>query len=73
MQEQLHEYAQQTGSDKLAFLKLSSLFTDLIDQPDFSQLYINAINLLYVPTSNIKNIMKTTLEQKLNKVALETK
>lgn len=73
MRDELHRYAQNTATDKLAFLKLNIIFDDLIAHPAFSQLYLNAINLLYVPASNIKNIMKNTLEQKLHKVAAETK
>jgi len=73
MQTELAAYAQQTHTDKLAFLKFNSLFSDLIEQSAFSQLYIDAIDALYSPANNIKKIMKNTLDNKLNKVAAEIK
>tara|TARA_B110001469_G_C9646833_1_gene327366 strand:- start:2487 stop:4037 length:1551 start_codon:yes stop_codon:yes gene_type:complete len=73
MQAELTEYAQQTSADTLVFLKLDSLFGDLINQPAFNQLYSDAINALYAPASNIKNIMHNTLKQKPQTVAAETK
>lgn len=73
MQAELAKYAQQTSADTLAFLKLNSLFGDLINQPNFNQLYSNAIKLLYAPASNIKSIMNNALTQKRQTVAEETK
>ncbi|WP_158968095.1 mannitol dehydrogenase family protein [Paraglaciecola sp. L3A3] len=72
MHNELTEYAQKTATDKLAFLKLDSLFGDLIEQPAFSQNYSKAIDALYAPSSNIKQIMQNTLEQKHNTVTAET-
>ncbi|XPF95453.1 mannitol dehydrogenase family protein [Colwellia sp. RE-S-Sl-9] len=69
MRDELAEYAQQTRTDQLAFLKLTSLFDNLINQADFSENYTTAINALYSPTSNIKTIMKNTLEQKYHTLA----
>ena len=43
----------------------SDMFADLIDQPAFSKRYVEAINELYLPISNIKNTMKNTLNQKI--------
>ncbi|TYK67045.1 mannitol dehydrogenase family protein [Colwellia echini] len=73
MQTELAEYAHKTATDPLAFLKLSSLFGDLINQPAFSLLYNDAIKSLYAQNSNIKNIMHNTLLQKGLTVAVETK
>jgi mannitol 2-dehydrogenase len=72
MHEKLTEYSQKTGADKFAFLKLNSLFDNLIEQPAFSQLYATAIDALYSPSSDIKHIMKNTLAQKRHTVASET-
>ena len=72
MQNELTEYAQKTHTDKFAFLKLNILFDDLIQQPAFCQLYSTAIDALYAPTSDIKKIMKITLEQKRHTLTAET-
>jgi mannitol 2-dehydrogenase len=64
MQNELAKYAQKTINDKFAFLKLNSLFDDLIEQPAFRQSYEAAIDELYLPSSDIKYIMKNTLKQK---------
>ncbi|WP_339721685.1 mannitol dehydrogenase family protein [uncultured Paraglaciecola sp.] len=73
MGDELAEYAHQTTNHKLSFLKLEGLFGDLMSQAAFSQVYADAIEALYSPTSNIKNIMKNTLENKQHALALETK
>ena len=65
MHDELAEYAKKTTEDKLAFLRVNSVFADLIYQPAFSKRYVEAINELYLPISNIKNIMKNTLNQKI--------
>ena len=65
MHDELAEYAHKTTEDKLAFLRINSLFADLIEQPALSKAYSEAIDELYSPESNIKNIMKNTLSQKL--------
>jgi len=69
MHDELAEYAQKTREDKLAFLRINGLFGDLIEQPTLSKAYAEAIDELYSPESNIKKIMKNTLNQKL---AVET-
>jgi mannitol 2-dehydrogenase len=65
MHDELAEYAHKTTEDKLAFLRINSLFGDLIEQPTLSKAYAEAIDELYSPTSTIKNIMQNTLSQKL--------
>lgn len=47
MQAQLHEAAKRTGSDKLAFVKLSSIFGDLASHQAFAVLYAEMIDILY--------------------------
>jgi len=73
MRDDLAKYAQKTPTDKFAFLKLDSLFGDLIIQRAFSEHYGNAIDALYSPSSHIKEIMKSTLAKKYKKVSAETK
>jgi len=65
MHQELSDYAQKTSEDKLAFLRINSLFGDLIEQPDLCEVYTQAIDELYAAQSQIKNIMKNTLDQKL--------
>jgi mannitol 2-dehydrogenase len=71
MKEELIQYAQKTQIDKLAFLKFDSVFSDLSIHPVFSQYYANAIDTLYVPSSNIKSIMRSTLDHKMSIIAKE--
>ncbi|MBU2869842.1 mannitol dehydrogenase family protein [Colwellia sp. E2M01] len=73
MQTELTQYAQNTQTDSLAFLKLNSLFGDLMNKPAFTELYSDAINALYAPASNIKNIMGNILIQKRLTVTEEAK
>ena len=73
MQDELSKYAQKTSTDKFAFLKLKSLFSDLIIQRAFTGHYGDAIDALYSPGSHIKEIMKSTLATKYKKVSLEVK
>lgn len=73
MRDELTKYAKKTPTDKFAFLKLDSLFGDLIIQRAFSEHYGNAIDALYSPSSHIKEIMKSTLAKKHKKVSAETK
>lgn len=64
MKDELASYAHKTTIDKLAFLKLNSVFGDLNTHPVFIQTYRDAIDAIYSATSNIKDIMKNTLESK---------
>ncbi|WP_448248520.1 mannitol dehydrogenase family protein [Thalassotalea agariperforans] len=64
MRDELAKYAQQTPNDMFAFLKINSLFANLIEQKAFSQKYAAAITALYSPSSNIKKIMAQTLNHK---------
>lgn len=73
MRDELAAYAQKTHADKFSFLKLTSLFDDLNEHPAFSQLYATSIDALYSPSSNIKDIMKNTLDQKQQTLTVETK
>jgi hypothetical protein len=45
--EALHEAAKLTGKDKLAFLKLTSVFGDLIQNERFTKLYSEMIDAVY--------------------------
>jgi mannitol 2-dehydrogenase len=73
MHNELAEYAQKTHADKFSFLKLTSLFDDLLEHSAFSQLYATSIDALYAPSSNIKDIMKNTLDEKRQTLVLEIK
>ncbi|MGJ8693593.1 MAG: mannitol dehydrogenase family protein [Thalassotalea sp.] len=71
MRDELAKYAQQTPNDMLAFLKINSLFADLIEQSAFSQPYATAIDALYSPASKIKHIMQQTLNHKRHNSVVE--
>lgn len=73
MHNELTEYAQKTQVDNLSFLKLTSLFGDLLQHSAFSKLYATSIDALYAPSNNIKDIMRNTLEQKRHLLAMESK
>lgn len=73
MHNELTEYAQKTHADKFSFLKLTSLFDDLLEHSAFSQLYATSIDALYAPSSNIRDIMKNTLDDKRQTLVLERK
>jgi mannitol 2-dehydrogenase len=73
MHDELAEYAQKTQVDNLSFLKLTSLFGDLLQHSAFSKLYTTSVDALYAPSSNIKDIMRNTLEQKRYLLAMESK
>jgi mannitol 2-dehydrogenase len=45
--EALHEAAKLTGKDKLAFLKLTSVFGDLIQNERFTKFYSEMIDAVY--------------------------
>jgi mannitol 2-dehydrogenase len=45
--EALHEAAKLTGKDKLAFLKLTSVFGNLIQNERFTKLYSEMIDAVY--------------------------
>ena len=45
--EALHEAAKLTGKDKLSFLKLTSVFGDLIQNERFTKLYSEMIDAVY--------------------------
>ncbi len=63
---ELAAYAKRTSEDILSFLKITSLFGSLIRENDFTQAYAQAIDALYSPSADIKEIMKDTLAQKRN-------
>ncbi|MEP1449132.1 MAG: mannitol dehydrogenase family protein [Paraglaciecola sp.] len=64
MKDELATYAHNTANDKLAFLKLNSVFGDLNTHPVFTQTYGEAIDGIYSATIKIKDVMKNTLESK---------
>ena len=47
MKNELHEAAMETHNDKLSFLKLKSLFGDLINNKKFTDLYSEMIDVIY--------------------------
>lgn len=56
MSNELHQAAKQTKVDPLAFLKQESLFGNLVNNEQFTKLYIEAIQKIYTDT-NIKKHM----------------
>lgn len=66
MAPELHEAASQTKNDALAFIKLKSIFGDLVNNTVFVQQYKTAIDAIYAPESEIKQIMSATLAKRVN-------
>ncbi len=60
MREILHEKALLSHRDKLAFLKIESIFGDLISSKSFTEAYIRSLNSIY--SEGITESVKTTLK-----------
>ncbi len=60
MQKKLHEAARKTNNDSLAFIRLKSLFGDLIDNQKFTALYVEMIQKIYTE-GGIKKQMQSLL------------
>ena len=57
---ELHQAAEQTTTDPLAFIRLESLFGDLIKNEKFTKMYTEVVQKIYTDT-NIKKYMKDTI------------
>ncbi|MDA8596662.1 mannitol dehydrogenase family protein [Flavobacteriaceae bacterium] len=57
MSTELHQAAEQTTTDSLAFIRLESLFGDLIKNEKFTKMYTEVVQKIYKDT-NIKKHMK---------------
>ena len=61
MQNELHAAARETSKDKLTFLRLQSIFGDLIEQEKFTAPYTHFVEAIYSGTP-IVELMKTLLD-----------
>ncbi len=69
MEAELAAYARKTAVDKLSFLKIRSLFANLIECTEFTGAYTTSIDALYSSPSDIKNVMNSALAAKRKLVA----
>ncbi|CAA0081537.1 Polyol:NADP oxidoreductase [Zhongshania aliphaticivorans] len=69
MYTELADHAKKTAEDSLSFLKLTAVFGNLINDAAFTTSYSKAIAALYLPSAKIKDVMNTTLRQKITTVA----
>lgn len=60
MSNELHKAAKQTKSDPLAFIKLESLFGNLVKNERFTKLYVDMVQSIY-EDSDIKKQMQSML------------
>lgn len=68
---ELAAYAQKTAEDKLSFLRNRHLFGNLVENSEFTLNYTKAIDSLYSPSSDIREIMNRVLSEKHRIVAEE--
>ncbi len=61
MQKELHEAAQGTSTDVLSFLRLRSVFNDLVDNRSFTDLYSKLVSSIY-KNPNIRRLMEGNTE-----------
>ncbi|CAM4148880.1 mannitol dehydrogenase family protein [Zobellia nedashkovskayae] len=57
MKDELHEAAKETANDKLSFLKLESIFGNLIENQKFTEQYAEMIDVIYA-NPNVSEQMK---------------
>lgn len=60
MQEDLHAAAKGTSTDPLSFLRLRALFSDLVDNPSFTDVYTPLVKAIYKNPDVRQLMMKST-------------